>query len=142
MTQECGEHKGGRANCPKRRRNAHRNKALRTDRSVMNNAPLPSAAEQPIFVANDYHSRRTKMKRIALKSVTYCLMHLTVAIGVAYALTGSWKVALAVGIIEPIVQTAFFTIHDRAWARADRRHAERRAGPPGESDDAGQLAAA
>ncbi|HYE41789.1 MAG TPA: DUF2061 domain-containing protein [Caulobacteraceae bacterium] len=67
------------------------------------------------------------MPRIALKSATYCLMHLTVAVAVAYALTRSWQVALAVGIIEPVVQTAFFTVHDRLWAKADRRRAEKQA---------------
>ena len=59
------------------------------------------------------------MTRIVLKSTTYCLMHLTVAIAVAYALTRDWRVALAVGLIEPLVQTVFFTVHDRLWARAD-----------------------
>lgn len=65
------------------------------------------------------------MHRIALKSATYCLMHLVVAVGVAYALTRSWQVALAVGLIEPVVQTVFFTLHDRMWARLDRAKAER-----------------
>ena len=60
------------------------------------------------------------MTRIALKSATYCLMHLTVAVAVAYALTRDWRLAMAVGLIEPLVQTVFFTIHDRLWARADR----------------------
>ena len=59
------------------------------------------------------------MTRIVLKSTTYCVMHLTVAIAVAYALTRDWRVALAVGLIEPLVQTVFFTVHDRLWARAD-----------------------
>ena len=59
------------------------------------------------------------MTRIVLKSTTYCLMHLTVAITVAYALTRDWRAALAIGILEPLVQTVFFTVHDRLWARAD-----------------------
>ncbi len=63
--------------------------------------------------------------RVALKSLTYCLMHLTVAVGVAFALTRNWHAALAIGIIEPLVQTVFFTLHDRLWARADKRRAER-----------------
>ena len=63
------------------------------------------------------------MTRIVLKSTTYCLMHLTVAIAVAYALTRDWRVALAVGLIEPLVQTVFFTVHDRLWARADKGRA-------------------
>ena len=64
------------------------------------------------------------MTRIVLKSTTYCLMHLTVAMTVAYALTRDWRAALAIGILEPLVQTVFFTVHDRLWARADRGRAQ------------------
>ncbi len=55
------------------------------------------------------------------KTLTYCLMHFTVAIAVAYILTGSWQIALSIGIIEPLVQTLFFNMHERGWkkARAD-----------------------
>lgn len=60
------------------------------------------------------------MPRSALKTLTYSLMHFTVAISVAYALTGSWKAALAIGMIEPLVQTAAYTLHERAWERAER----------------------
>jgi len=53
----------------------------------------------------------------ALKTLTYSLMHLTVAMTVAFLLTGSWHAALAIGLIEPLVQTAAYTLHERAWAR-------------------------
>lgn len=56
--------------------------------------------------------------RLAAKTATYAAMHLTVAIAVAYALTRNWHVALAVGIIEPIIQTFAFNLHERAWAKA------------------------
>jgi uncharacterized membrane protein len=59
--------------------------------------------------------------RLALKTLTYAAMHLTVAVAVAYALTRNWHIALAVGIIEPMVQTVFFNLHERVWSRADRR---------------------
>ena len=58
--------------------------------------------------------------RLALKTLTYASMHLIVAVAVAYALTRDWRVALAVGIIEPLVQTVFFNLHERAWSRADK----------------------
>ncbi|MET0337734.1 DUF2061 domain-containing protein [Caulobacter sp. 73W] len=63
--------------------------------------------------------------RLALKTLTYATMHLTVAVAVAYVLTRSWKVALAVGIIEPMVQTITFNLHERAWTRADKRRAQK-----------------
>lgn len=52
------------------------------------------------------------------KTLTYCVMHFTVAIAVAYALTGNWKIALSIGIIEPLVQTCFFNLHERGWNKA------------------------
>jgi uncharacterized membrane protein len=65
------------------------------------------------------------MPRLALKTVTYGVMHLVVAIAVAYALTRDWRIALAIGIIEPIVQTAAYAIHERLWGRAARRRQAR-----------------
>lgn len=52
------------------------------------------------------------------KTGTYCLMHFTVAIIVAYALTRDWQIALSIGIIEPLVQTGFFNMHERSWNKA------------------------
>lgn len=49
------------------------------------------------------------------KTASYAVMHLTVAILVAYALTLDWRKALAIGIIEPFVQTFAFALHDRYW---------------------------
>lgn len=62
--------------------------------------------------------------RLAAKTATYATMHLTVAVAVAYALTRNWHIALAVGLIEPMVQTVTFNIHERLWTRADRRRDE------------------
>ena len=38
-------------------------------------------------------------RRLALKIASYGLMHLIVAILVAFALTRDWRIALAVGVI-------------------------------------------
>lgn len=53
-----------------------------------------------------------------LKTLTYGLMHLTVAILVAYALTRDLRAALAIGLLEPFVQTIAYTFHEKIWARA------------------------
>ncbi len=75
------------------------------------------------------------MKKTALKTLTYSVMHLTVAFAVAYVLTRDWRAALAIGMVEPIFQTIAFAIHERVWAQAEAR-ADRRA------PDAGTLAVA
>jgi|GEM_PF-1057200 uncharacterized membrane protein len=56
-------------------------------------------------------------KAQAAKTTTYALMHLVVAVAVAYALTGSWQLALGIGLIEPAVQTVAYALHERAWSR-------------------------
>jgi uncharacterized membrane protein len=59
----------------------------------------------------------------AKKTVSYSLMHLTVAVSVAFALTRDWRAALAIGMIEPIFQTIAFAIHERIWTRIAARGA-------------------
>jgi uncharacterized membrane protein len=59
--------------------------------------------------------------RLALKTGAYSLMHFAVAITVTYVITHDWRAALAVGLIEPAAQTVAFLIHDRLWARIERR---------------------
>lgn len=55
--------------------------------------------------------------RTLAKTLSYAAMHLTVAIGVAYAISGDWVIALSIGLIEPAVQTGFFFLHEKVWER-------------------------
>jgi len=59
--------------------------------------------------------------RLALKTGSYSVMHFLVAIAVTFAITHDWRAALAVGFIEPAVQTVAFLVHDRLWARLEAR---------------------
>lgn len=61
------------------------------------------------------------MPRPALKTLTYSVMHFAVAITVAFALTRSWQAALAIGLIEPVVQTIAYAVHERVWERLGRK---------------------
>lgn len=62
-----------------------------------------------------------RVRATAFKPVTYSLTHLMVAVTVAYALTNDWRIALGVGIIEPMVQTVAYVFHEKAWALGARR---------------------
>lgn len=55
--------------------------------------------------------------RTLAKTLSYATMHLTVAVGVAYAISGDWALALSIGLIEPAVQTCFFFLHEKTWER-------------------------
>lgn len=63
------------------------------------------------------HAHSSCFKITCMKTGSYALMHLMVAITVAYILTRDWQAALAIGLIEPFVQTFAFYFHDRAWSR-------------------------
>ncbi|MDZ4363083.1 DUF2061 domain-containing protein [Brevundimonas sp.] len=73
--------------------------------------------------AGHSHALPGSFRQVALKTVTYGLMHFVVAVSVAFALTRDWRIALAIGVIEPLVQTAFFTVHDAVWRRIEARKA-------------------
>ena len=71
------------------------------------------------------HALPRSLKQVAVKTVTDGVMHFAVAVAVAYALTQDIRTALAIGTIEPLVQTVFFTVHDRIWSRIEQRRAGR-----------------
>lgn len=88
--------------------------------------------EQNRVQARAGHSHSHALPRafgtVAMKTLTYGVMHFTVAVAVALALTHNWKVALTIGLVEPLVQTVFFAVHDRIWTRLEARKAAFRLG--------------
>lgn len=52
-----------------------------------------------------------------LKTLTYGMMHMAVAVAVAYLISGSWVVAMGIGLVEPVVQTGFYYLHEHLWGR-------------------------
>ncbi|BBD78285.1 hypothetical protein HPTL_2031 [Hydrogenophilus thermoluteolus] len=63
-------------------------------------------------------------RQLAAKTLSYFTMHITVAALVAYAVTGSWQAALALSLIEPMVQSVAYFFHERFWAARARRTAD------------------
>lgn len=56
-----------------------------------------------------------------VKSATFGVMHVGIAFGVSLALTGSWTVAGAITIVEPIANTVAHYFFDRWWTRRETR---------------------
>jgi uncharacterized membrane protein len=50
------------------------------------------------------------------KSATFGVMHLGIAFGVSYALTGSVSIAGAITVVEPLVNTVAHYFFDRWWS--------------------------
>ena len=83
-----------------------------------------NAEEQSRAHGHHGHSHALpSFRKIAVKTVTYGVMHFVVAVTVAFAITQNWRIALTVGVIEPLVQMAFFAVHDRIWAVREARRA-------------------
>ncbi|MGE6210785.1 DUF2061 domain-containing protein [Comamonas aquatica] len=66
--------------------------------------------------------------RTLLKTVSYYGVHLVVAAGVAYAVTGDGVAALTLSLLEPTVQMLFFYLHETLWERQGQRR-QSAAGP-------------
>ena len=51
------------------------------------------------------------------KTLSYYLIHVTVAALVAYAVTGNLIASLTLSLLEPTVQAFAFFFHEKAWER-------------------------
>lgn len=58
------------------------------------------------------------------KTASYYLLHIVVAAGVAYAVTGHLLMSLTLSLLEPTVQAVAFFFHEKAWQRWDRRSSQ------------------
>ncbi len=51
-----------------------------------------------------------------LKTLSFAVVHFTVAFAVVYAMTGSLALGSAVAVIEPACNIVAFYLHEKAWA--------------------------
>ena len=63
-------------------------------------------------------------QRIFKKTLSYYIMHITVAMLVAYAVTGSFWMAVTLSLLEPTVQAFAFFFHEKAWNKRDQKAAQ------------------
>jgi uncharacterized membrane protein len=57
------------------------------------------------------------------KTISFAVVHFTVAFSVAYLLTGSVAVGGLVALVEPLCNTVAFHFHERVWAWIGGREA-------------------
>lgn len=54
------------------------------------------------------------------KTMTFAIMHMAVAFGVVYLMTGSVALGGAVALVEPGINTIAYFFHEKAWERRIR----------------------
>jgi len=67
-----------------------------------------------------------------IKTLTFAGIHFSIAFGVAYALTGDVVVGGLVALVEPMVNTVGYYVHEKIW---ERLRASRAGEPPGHGQD-------
>ena len=60
------------------------------------------------------------------KTLTFAILHFSVAFSVAYLLTGSIAISSTVALVEPIVNTVAFFFHEKAWQKFDRKRFQKK----------------
>lgn len=55
------------------------------------------------------------------KTLSFAVLHFSVAFTITYLLTGSIVIGGAVALIEPAVNTVVFYFHDKIWSRIEAK---------------------
>ena len=59
----------------------------------------------------------TRNSKTLAKTATYYVMHITVAMIVAYAVTGNLMTSIALSLLEPTIQAFAFFAHEKVWQK-------------------------
>ena len=62
------------------------------------------------------------------KTITFAILHMTVAFSVAYLLSGNLLVGGAIALVEPAINTVVYFFHEKVWEQIRQKRAD---GPPG-----------
>ncbi len=55
------------------------------------------------------------------KSISFAVMHFSIAFSVAWALTGDIMVGGLVAVVEPAINSVAYVFHERVWLRIRER---------------------
>ncbi len=55
------------------------------------------------------------------KTMSFAILHFTVAFTVAYLLTGSWLIGGLMALVEPTINTVAFYFHEKVWKKIESK---------------------
>lgn len=59
-------------------------------------------------------------QRMFKKTLSYYMMHITIAMMVGYWVTGNLWMAITLSLVEPTVQAFAYFFHEKAWSKHDQ----------------------
>lgn len=62
-----------------------------------------------------------KNQRTLKKTLSYYFMHITVAMLVAYLVTGNLIMAVTLSLLEPTVQAFAYFFHEKIWNKTEQK---------------------
>ena len=62
-----------------------------------------------------------------LKTITFAIMHFSIAFAVTYAITGDLVLGGLVAVIEPAANTVAYFFHEKIWQRLQQQKQTRQA---------------
>jgi uncharacterized membrane protein len=62
------------------------------------------------------------------KTITFAVVHFSVAFTVGYVMTGSIVVGGAIALVEPAINTVAYHLHEKVWKRFQQPVATRKEG--------------
>ncbi len=69
-----------------------------------------------IIINNNYTNTETQYEtNIMIKTITFAVIHFSIATLLAFALTGDFLLGSLIAIIEPAVNTVAFYFHEKVW---------------------------
>ncbi|WP_054745235.1 DUF2061 domain-containing protein [Shewanella algae] len=60
-----------------------------------------------------------------IKTMTFAILHFSVAFTITYLLTGSVLIGGAVALVEPSINTVVFYFHEKVWKRYEAKKQKR-----------------
>lgn len=54
------------------------------------------------------------------KTISFAVVHFTVAFSVGYVMTGSVLVGGAIALVEPAINTVAYYLHEQVWSRKQK----------------------
>lgn len=51
------------------------------------------------------------------KTITFAIMHFTIAFAVTYLITGSFVLGGLIAVVEPAVNTVGYFVHEKVWQK-------------------------
>jgi uncharacterized membrane protein len=59
------------------------------------------------------------------KTISFAVLHFSVAFSVAYALTGSFLIGGTMALLEPAINSVVFYFHEKAWQKHSKNQEKR-----------------